>query len=215
MRLRATFLLLILTNLLFFAWTQGYFGSVGEGHEPQRLANQLEPEKLRIVGMGAPPLPPLETCRLVSGLARDEALRLRIQAEEKFPGLRVVVKTGETRPQPVYWVHIPALANRLAADKKLSELKHLGLSGFFVVLEEGAYKFAISLGQFENEPAAVEFLQGLAKRGVRSARLQVHEKAAEKPQLEVRGPVELLDRQLPAFLAGQVTASIGDCPAGP
>jgi len=216
-RLRAIFLLLILANLLFFAWTQGYFGSVEEGREPQRLANQLAPEQLRIVGIGQPPplpLPTLETCRLVSGLAQDEAQRLRNQAEEKLPGLRFVVKTSENQPQPAYWVHIPSLANRLAADKKLAELKQLGFSDFSVMLEEGSYKFAISLGQFDNEQAAVEFLQGLAKRGVKSAKLQVREKPAEKTQLEVRGPAELLDRQLPALLAGQAAARIGDCPAG-
>lgn len=217
-RLRATFLLLVLANLLFFAWTQGFFGSVGEGLEPQRLANQLTPEKLRIVGIGqpTPDLPPtLEACRLVSGLAQNEAQRLRNQGEEKLPGLRFVVKSSKN--QRIYWVHIPSLANRLAADKKLAELKQLGLEGlgdFFVKLEEGSYKFALSLGQFDNEQAAVEFLQGLAKRGVKSAKLQVSEIPADKTQLEVRGPAELLDRQLPALLAGQIAASIGDCQAG-
>lgn len=212
MRLRAIFLFLILTNLLFFAWTQGYFGGDGEGREPQRLANQLASERLRIVGIGRPPTPSSpETCRLVSGLAQDDALRM--QAEQQLPGLRFAVKTSEN--QSIYWVHIPALANRLAADKKMAELKQLGLSDFSLDLEEGAYRFAISLGKFENQPAALEFMRGLAQRGVKSAKLQVLDKPAGKVQLEVRGPADLIDAQLPKLLAGQAAASIGDCPAVP
>jgi len=212
-KLRAAFLLLILANLLFFAWAQGYFGNAGEGREPQRLANQLAPEKLHItVNQQLAPVPPLqEACRLVSGLSQNEAQRLRTEA--KLPGLRLAVRMSDHLP--TYWVLIPSLANRLAADKKLAELKQIGLSGFFVMLEEGSYKFAISLGQFDTEQAAVEFLQGLSKRGVKSAKLQVREKPVDKVQLEVRGPVELLDRQLPGLLIGQAAASIGDCPVGP
>lgn len=214
MRLRAVFLFLILANLLFFAWAQGYFGSRDEGREPQRLANQLAPEKLRIVGVGTPPAAAAArvTCLQVSGLAQSDAQRLSKLADEKFPGLQVLAKS--VKNQPIYWVLIPALANRLAADKKLGELKQLGLSDFSVVLEEGSYKFAISLGQFANEQAASEFLRDLEKRGVKSARLQVRDRPAEQILLEVRGPAALLDRQVPALLAGQVGAGIADCPAG-
>lgn len=217
MRLRAVFLFLILANLLFFAWAQGYFGGKGEGREPQRLANQLAPEKLSIVGVGSAPPPSImaatpETCRQVSGLAQKDALLLRTQAAEKFPGLRMVVKSSKN--QFIYWVLIPSLANRLTADKKLAELKQLGLGDFSVVLEEGSYKFAISLGQFANERDAGEFLQSLAKRGAKSAKLQVRENQAEQTLLEIHGPAALLDRQLPELLAGQVGASVGDCPGG-
>lgn len=214
-RLRAVFLFLILANLLFFAWAQGYFGGKGEGREPQRLANQLAPDRLRIVGSVAPSAvisAPPEICRQVSGLAQLDAQRLRAQAEEKFPGLRVVLRSS--KQQPIYWVLIPSLANRLVADKKLAELKQLGLKDFSVVLEEGSYKFAISLGQFANEHTAGEFLQGIEKRGVKSAKLLVRENQAEVTPLEVRGPAALLDRQLPLLLAGQAGASIGDCPVG-
>lgn len=212
---------MLLANLLFFAWTQGYFGAVGAGHEPQRLASQLAPERLHIIGIGQPapvtgPVtavagPPPESCRLVGGLSKDEAQRLR--TDTKLTGLRLAVKTSNN--SSTYLVLIPSLANRLAADKKLAELKQLGLSGFYVMLEEGAYKFAISLGQFDTEAAAVEFLQGLAKRGVKSAKLQVLDKPADQVQLEVRGPADLLDKQLPPLFAGKTSAAISDCPVAP
>lgn len=52
------FILLVLANLLFFAWGQHYFGDAETGREPQRLARQLSPEKLRIVAIAAPTATP-------------------------------------------------------------------------------------------------------------------------------------------------------------
>ena len=49
MAIRLFFFLLVFANLLFFAWAQGYFGRTDENREPQRLAQQLQADKLRIV----------------------------------------------------------------------------------------------------------------------------------------------------------------------
>ncbi|WIM05154.1 MAG: hypothetical protein OHM77_10665 [Candidatus Nitricoxidivorans perseverans] len=50
---RTVFLLLVLANLVFFAWDQGYFGGQDEGREPARLSGQFQPERLRVVGWPA------------------------------------------------------------------------------------------------------------------------------------------------------------------
>ena len=214
--LRIIFLVLILANLLFFTWTQGYFGTVGDSREPQRLSNQFAPEKLQVVGIEAPSARASQleqNCRLVSGLALIEAQRLMVQAKDKLPGLRFALKPNEA-PTNIYWVYIPPLANKLAVDKKLAELKKRDITDLSVILEEGADKFAISLGLFGTELAAREYLQQLAKRDVKSAKVRVRENQPEKAQLEVRGPAELLVKQLPELLNGQVGATLGDCPAG-
>lgn len=46
---RPGFFLLVFFNLVFFAWAGGYFGVTDEGREPQRVVQQLHPEKLLIV----------------------------------------------------------------------------------------------------------------------------------------------------------------------
>lgn len=51
--LRAAALALVLVNLLLFAAAKGFFGRSGSG-EPERLANQLTPERIRIVEGGRP-----------------------------------------------------------------------------------------------------------------------------------------------------------------
>ncbi|OJW49280.1 MAG: hypothetical protein BGO63_08290 [Candidatus Accumulibacter sp. 66-26] len=54
--MRALIFLLVLGNLLFLAWAQGYLGGSGSP-DAVRLEQQLQPERLRIVGRGEPPAP--------------------------------------------------------------------------------------------------------------------------------------------------------------
>ncbi len=58
LRSRSLFILLVLANLLFFAWGQRYFGDAETGREPQRLARQLSPEKLRVGAVVVPAAAP-------------------------------------------------------------------------------------------------------------------------------------------------------------
>lgn len=214
--LRILLLLLILANLLFFVWAQGFLGSGDEGREPQRLANQLMPEKLKVEVIGLAPANaplPAESCRLVKGLAPSEVKRLAAQVEEKLPSLHIAINTNEA-PGNVYWVHIPALPNRLTAEQKLAELKKRGLINTPVILEEGGGKFTVSLGLFNTEQLANDYLQDLGRRGVRSARVQVRENLLDKIRLEVRGPAEILTKQLPDLLGGQAAVNLGECTAG-
>jgi hypothetical protein len=50
--MRIVLIILLLANLILFFWGQGYTGQQA-GREPDRLARQQAPEKLRIV----PPAP--------------------------------------------------------------------------------------------------------------------------------------------------------------
>ncbi|MFA6443503.1 MAG: SPOR domain-containing protein [Sterolibacterium sp.] len=218
--LRTLFFLLILVNLLFLTWTQGYFGAPTDGREPQRLASQLMPEKLRVVGIGTGIGTPSaesarteQSCRLVTGLALNDVQRVMTQATEKQPELRLSIKLNET-PKNVYWVVIPPLANRAAADKKLAELKNREIADFSLIVDDGPDKLAVLLGVFNTELAANEYLRELAKRNVRSARVQVRENPLDKAQLEAHGAAEVLARQLAELLVGLGAAKIGDCPAG-
>lgn len=205
---RTAFIFLVLVNLLFLAWAQGYFGVPDEGHEPQRLARQLVPEKLRIVGVSAAGgRAPPESCRLIDGLAAEDAQRLRKEALDTVPGLSLASEPIEDPAS--YWVLIPPLPDRAAAEKKLAELKRLGVSGYQLVEEDGALKLAILLGAFKTQHAGSEFLQALGKRGVRSAKLQAREKTVMKAQLA--GSVDSLDDALRAVLQGFPTAVLLPC----
>jgi len=115
--------------------------------------------------------------------------------------------------------HLPAkviklfcyLIKRMAADKKMVELKQLGIADLYLMTDEGVDKLAISLGMFSSAQTANEFLHALTKRGVKSAKMQSRSKPAEKARLEARGPHDLLLTRLPELLAGSSDASVGEC----
>jgi hypothetical protein len=52
--MRLAFFVLLLANVLLFVWGQGYLGTPDDGREPERLSQQMTPEKLRIVPGVAP-----------------------------------------------------------------------------------------------------------------------------------------------------------------
>lgn len=204
--LRAAVLLLVLANLLFFAWGQGYFGDIDEGREPKRLTNQLSPEKLRVTPAVTPSAAP-QACRLLAGLSADDLQRLKALAGEKAPGLEFVARSNQA--SPAYWLLIAQMPDRQTAEKKLLELKRLGLSDATVKQDEDPNRFIIPFGIFNSEQAAQDQLKALVKRGVRSAEVQVRKKAG---QLLARGPADLLAKRLPELLSTFPAASISECP---
>jgi hypothetical protein len=233
---RATFLLLLLANLLFLAWWQGYLGPRGtDGHEPQRLETQVSPDRIRILkakseraaGVAGAPLTatsaasnlsgtavaaaPLESCREIGPLALDEAEHTKAALSKAAPDVTVTLKQV---PEPQsYWVHFPPLPNRQAAEKKSAEVKRLGFAEYYVVQDEGPTRNAISLGLFGSEQAANDYVGALAKKGIRGARIQVRDKEASKARLEIRGSAERIGAAVVTELMKKAGASLGDCPA--
>lgn len=211
MTIRIVFFLLVFANLLFFAWAQGYFGAADDGHEPQRLAQQLHAEKLRIVrdGQTAAPVAAKKeatACHVVNGLSVADAAALKAAVE---------AAGGEAKVSPLaeptlHLVVITELANKAAADKKAAELTRFGIKEQSLVALEGG-RHEIILGRFDTEAAATAFLQGLTKRGIKSARVDNREQAAVKAQVEARAPASLLSQQLPKLIAPYADAAIGEC----
>lgn len=208
--MRLAFFLLVLANLIFFSWDSGYFGGQAEGREPQRLQDQLHPEKMKVAvaEQALPAVPPQLACRMIDKLAPADAEQLQKGLQEAGGDLVATLAGGDDAPS--FWVAIPALPNKAAADKKAGELKLLGVTDFHVMQSDGS--FAISLGLFRSESGASEFLLGLNKKGVKSARIETRAKPPVPVRLEVRGPAELLAKRLPELLAGIAGAAAVDCP---
>lgn len=197
--------LLVLANLLFYAFTNGLFGGKAAS-EHLRLEKQLAPERIRILGRSEQPPPkpskrngdksedappPEEFCLSWERLPAADADQLAATLAEKFTGVRVE-RRGVPSEGNGWWVFMPPLPSKADADKKSAELKELGVKDFFVVPESGgANRLAISLGVFSAEKGAQERLTELKNKGVRSA------KAAPRPGketvfiVEARGPIAL------------------------
>ncbi len=222
--MRALVFLLVLLNLLFFVWTQGYLGAP-VNPDATRLQQQLLADRLTLVAHGEPPanLPKAEspskapekkkpdTCLLWREVPLTDTERFEYLLSEKFPAFKT---TRIKAPgNGTYWVFIPPLANKPAADKKAAELKWLGVSDFFVVQETGPNHLAISLGIFSSEPAAKQQLEALQAKGVKSARVGERGVAPSAASLEVRGPEAQADALRDAVLAQFPQITTTSCPA--
>ncbi|NJD33947.1 MAG: hypothetical protein FIA96_03770 [Betaproteobacteria bacterium] len=210
MAIRLFFFLLVFANLLFFAWTRGYFGAIDENREPQRLAGQFKADKLRIVrNLQAPGTKkPDLACRVINGLNPSEAENLK-SAMKASAGEATILPPAEPGPHRVV---VADLANKAAAEKKAAELTRFGVTEQTTVELEGG-RYEIVLGRFPTEAAARESLQGLVKRGIKAARVDSREQPAPKIRVEARGPAQELLRQLPQLIAPYANATIGDCPS--
>lgn len=232
--------LLVLANLIFYAFSAGHLGG-SAAHDAVHLEQQVSPESIRIVSRGEkpplpvlpesvakpPPLPelveppavsepppvseapPVSVCLAWGALAQVEAERVSRVVSRGFPEFKLqqVATNGEGTG---WWVHIPPLADRAAADKKSGELRALGVNEYFIV-QDGPGRNAISLGVFSSEKGARERLNQLQAQGVRSARLGVRPDKDGNVRLEVRGPVDARETLLAAVLKAIPKNKPQDC----
>lgn len=224
--------LLVLGNLLFYAFSTGLIGTSGGG-EDVRVGQQINPESIRIVARGEAPPPAAATpatpepavekpaeaqpaspeaapvCLAWAALAPVAAERVARVVSGGFADFKL-----ERRPageSTGWWVHIPPLANKAAADKKAQELKALGVSDYFVV-QEGATRNAISLGIFSSEKGGRERLAELQAQGVRSAKLVPRPDKDGNQQIELRGPADRRAALLAALAEALPKTPPQDCP---
>ena len=202
--MRALVFLLILANLLFLAWTQGYFGASADP-DSFRLQQQLLAERIKVVARDEPPAEVvkaekplkaeekkvLDQCLLLADLPLADSDRVEAMLAEKWPVFKALRTTIEGSAS--YWVYIPALASKQEAESKVVELKKLRVPEFFIVQESGPHKWAISLGLFSSKDAATARLEALRNQGVKSARMGERKAKSVTAQLEINGPETEID----------------------
>ena len=84
-------------------------------------------------------------------------------------GLGRLVTQHQIERSSGYWVYLPPRPNRAETDKKIAQLKSLGIEEYHVVQEAGKWQHAISLGLFRTGEAAQKFLDKIREKGVKSA----------------------------------------------
>lgn len=207
--------LLLLVNLCLLPFATGRVAVDAANGESARMSAQIAPERIRLVFPSqaqheapASPAPaivpsmaaiappsPLEPapphCRLVSHLSRAQTDAL-LQAARALEGVQASEQAAvEARS---WWVNIPPLPNRQAAERKLAELKALGIKEVALMPDSDPNRNAISLGLFKNEAAAREVLDALVGRGLRNARITVREGGANLFDVRLKANPERLDQ---------------------
>lgn len=214
--MRILVFLLVLANLLFYAFSEGYFGRP-ENPDTRRMTQQVAPERMKIVARGelpapvvapavvaAPPPVPEEpvpapaasvaapeptvvaSCSRWESLTPAEADRLAAVIGQKFPAFKLNRRLYPGEGND-WWVYIPSQADKAEADKKAAQLKGLGITDYFIV-QEGPNRYAISLGIFSSGNGAQDRLAEVKALGVRSAKLSLRPDKDSHASLDARGP---------------------------
>jgi hypothetical protein len=70
-----------------------------------------------------------------------------------------------------YWVYFPPLRNKAAVNRKIAEIRALGITDYYVVQGSGRWQYAISLGVFKTREAAQNYLKFMRTKGVHTAKV--------------------------------------------
>lgn len=85
-----------------------------------------------------------------------------------------------------HMVYIPSQGSKEGADKKLVELRSLGISNFYVIQDKSSMQWGISLGIFKTEEAAQKHLATLNSQGVRTAKVTARSSTTNKVAFQLR-----------------------------
>ena len=213
--MRALFLFLVLANLVFYAYAHVVRGSSAAGAISQL---EVSPEKIKVLGAAAKsaadrPRSPDKGAKAEVGevttaagaaaciewgvfagpdVARADTALARLELPQDRIE-RTVTDAGG------YWVYIPPLKSKSETDRKVGELKALGVADFVIVQDSGQWRNAISLGIFRTDEAAQAYLVKLRDRGVRSAVAERRENFLRHIAFLVREPDESVVARLAAL----------------
>lgn len=212
--MRALFFLIVLVNVLFFAWAS-YLAPPEAAADPQPLARQIEPKKLKVIApadlppVAARPAPMVLKCLEWGSFTLADAPQAQAALEPLQLGARLAQR--RTEESAVWWVFIPPQGSRPAAQKKAAELKALAVDDYFVVQDDGPYRWALSLGVFRSEEAAEARLAALRGQGVRSAQVGPRETPVSKVWLQVKAVDAGLYARLKEVARGMEGSELREC----
>jgi len=218
--LRLTVLLLVLANAAYFAWSQGFLVSWGiaptQQSEPQRLAQQIRPEALRVaVGEEASRLDPGSTPAPASN--GPVCLQVGLFDEAQTGSLRQALEAWpagswslEPAVEPARWiVYMGKYLTVENVNRKKAELRQIGVS--FENLSDPGLEPGLSLGGFTTQAAAAQQLETLSARGVRTAKVVQERPEARGHLLKVAAVDENLRPRLEELKAALNGKNLRPC----
>jgi len=214
--LRALIVLLLLANLAFFAWTEGWLDgvvgvrSIGD-REPERLRRQVRPELIRI-------LPPGASAAAASAapvLAQTEPATACLEAGPFGATELRAAQAGSwvtlSTDLPGSWiVYMGRYANPEALARKEDELKRRGVP-YEELRNPPALVPGLALGRFDALPGATRALERLVQLDVRSARVVELAPAASRHLLRVDKADAALAARLVALRADALGSGFAAC----
>ena len=189
--LRAFVAALLVANLAFFAWSQGWLDavvgarSIGD-REPERLLRQVHPELVRVLSAGdaasaAAAAPPFG-CLEAGPFTDAEIAAAQASVQGALPS--AVLSDVKTEQAGTWMVYMGRYADREALTKKEDEIKRRKLA-YEELREHPTLAPGLSLGRFDTRAAATSALEQLTQQGVRTARVVEFKPASSNHLLRI------------------------------
>lgn len=217
--LRLLVLALILANGVYFAWSDGMLRAYGfapaQQREPQRLAQQVKPDALRVLSATeskqaeiqaqADRVPP--KCWQAGPFDEEQTATLGRALESTLtPG----AWQFDPVEVPARWiVYMGKFPQAGALAKKRAELTALGLKP--QPLLNAALEPGLSLGNFPTQAAATVELTRLGKLGIRTARVVQERAQARANQLQLPALTEAMKARLGDIKPALAGKSLHNC----
>jgi hypothetical protein len=184
------FLILLILNGAFFAYTRGYIPLSSDSVD-QAQRQPINADKIRVLSAAqVATMPKVKPVLKMSGCLEWGSFSLAdaARAEQALQSLTLGDRLTQRRIDDTgsWWVYLPPQGSKASADKKLSELKRLGVGDYFTIQDEGRYHFAISLGVFSSKDGAQKRLEEVRAKGVRTALAGERQTAATKVVMQIR-----------------------------
>ena len=175
--LRPIVLLLLVLNLGFLAWSQGWVERLGlapapTGREPDRLKRQVAPDTIKIVpaSVSAAAARPAPVCLESPPLAGDEGLRAALNALEQA-GVPANAYTDQRSDVAGVWgVSTARMADSEALARKEATLKRLRIA-FESLKGYPDEEPGLLISRHESAQAAQKALDALSQRSVKGLRV--------------------------------------------
>jgi len=183
------FFLLLLANMallaLQFASVSGWQSGA---REPARIAQQWHPERIVLLDRSRKALPPpvvepacIEIGHFTVPLAAVFEARIAQLSLPSPPQKRDIIE------QVTHMVFLPPQNGQPGANRKIAQLRQLGLTDFYVIQDQSPRRWGISLGLFKSAEAAQAQLEAVTHAGVAGARLESYRATFNRAAYRLQG----------------------------
>jgi hypothetical protein len=231
--MKLVFLLLLLVNVALFAWQHGAFGRFAEpGREPERIARQIEPGRIRVLSEKDVQLlreraNQARAASVATGAAPDLSLPQACVEFGDFQGADIgrvetaLLGLGLGSRQTAravevpgfYMVYVPPYKTKAEADRAAVELVSRGLKEV-LVLADGPLRYGISLGSFRDSELAKAHLASVEKLGIKTVRMSDKPTALGTMRYQLRELDAAASRQLAEIRKEFPAQTIRPCSTG-
>lgn len=177
--MKIAFIILLIVNIAYLAGVQ-----LRSGEQNETAPALVNPEKIVLVAAH-------ENCLVWGNFYEEQIKYAETVIVELFPDLFYnLEESGNTM---MYWLYIPPLPKREAANREINKLRNLGIVSFRVK-NGNQWENAISLGMFYDQKDALKQLREIEKKGITNAKIE--DRSVMLKKIVIYNPAQSIKEQM-------------------